>query len=291
MDPGRFRAWRAVREAWSLIGGTKRVYVAMSVTVWAVGTLVRLALWVLMHEQGAPAGQAVDAGLIDLSFAFGLRVEVLGFEVSPGAPAVSGTQWSALAPAAAGLVTAVFGGAFAAYALRRAEGLPVWYGMLLRYGRYAPSLVGLQLVAIGLGAALGYVLVALLRPAADLLPSTAWATALFAVPVVASIVFLDLALMFAGLYVVDRDLGPFAALGRSVTLSFHNLGQTALLWLVALVAELAGSLTLGIASVWLAPLAAVAQGCAFRDAVGVHTAGEPLPLDAVPGRPALGEGA
>lgn len=272
---GRFSAAAALREVWSRLIGARRTYLYMAVTAGIVGWLIGNLLlgWVL------PAAEPTmvtlpDGQVAPLSPGSGPAIDLPGGGSWSLFPAATAYPWVQRTVSAA--ISALFAGAFAAYALRRAVGLPVRYGMLLDFVRFFPKFLVLGLLAFGAALVLAkfWPMVALLG------------TAVGAV-----------AFAFADLYVVDRDAGVIEALQGSLNIVRNNPVQTALILLTAALLGALVSVPLLIASTFLPSALAVVVGlatmlasalvsafvsvalaCAFRDAVGIHTAGEGTPL-------------
>lgn len=272
MGFGRFSANAALREAWGRFEGARRTWVYMAVGAWLVTWLAGTALTAVL-----PAAATVGDP----------RVQVPGLlEALPYRPDATGSPWLAAVVLAA--LEAVFAGAFAAFALRRAVGMPVAYTMLADYLRFFPTFLAYGIATL----AATYLMYSL-------------GLGLFTLPLfLAGLV----AFSFAQYFVVDRGEGPLAALGSSLLLVAANPGQTVLLLLfggvanalvglaASLVARLAplglvaGAATLAawLAQALVAGLVAVAFACAYREAAGITSAGEPEPL---PTPPAVSSGA
>ncbi len=272
-ESGRFRAWEAIREAWSRLEGARRTYLYMTLTVAIVGWLVGglLLRWL---PPGEPETVTLASGeVVRLVRAPGPRFGLGGGALSLRAGTSTGSPWVEAGVTAA--LTALFAGAFAAYALRRAVGLPVRYTMLADHMRFFPTFLLLEGLAI--------VALLVLRPLGPMAVLTAW--------VVGSMAF-----AFTDLIVVDRGAGVGEALRGSLRVVGANLGQTVLLLVTvsalsfllnaplllslrylppAVVAVL--GLVAGLVAILLRALLSVALACAFRDAVGIRTAGGELP--------------
>lgn len=276
MGSGRFTAGAAIREAWQQIIGSRRTYLYMSITValvtWLVGTV--LLGWLLPPAEPTmvtlPNGEVV---LVEPG-------SESAFDFSVGADWMSATATTAypwIEQIVGAALSALFAGAFAAYALRRAADLPVRFSMLTDYFRFFPTFLLLGLLAFA-------ALFVLIRagPIVILLATLAG----------------SVAFAFANLFVVDREAGVVEEVQGSWNIVRDNLGQTILLLLAGAVLAVLVSLPVGlstaflpsavtavaviataIASMLLTALMSVALACAFRDAVGIHTAGEVLPLE------------
>ncbi len=287
MEVGRFAAWAALREAWRRLPGSRRVWVYMSLTVVIVGWLVTAAV------QGVLPPRPVETVTLESGEVVRLVRARPGLSLTLGGPGLvvaSGSDQPWPLRAASLAVTSLFAGAFAAYGLRRAVGLEVRYAMLADHLRRAPTFLvyGLATTAAAL----------LLAPVAHgALLAAAW--------LVCTVAF-----GFAPLFVVDRDAGPLDALRASAGVVARNLPQTLLLLGAGVLASLLTSLPMlpalavgtpavrlvaaslsALASLLVNALFAVAAACAFRDAVGVRTAGGPEPLEGARDARTLSSGA
>lgn len=270
-DSGRFIAGAALREAWTRLIGARRTYLYMAATAgivaWLIGGL--LLGWALPAAE-PPTVTLPDGQVAPLSPGSNTVVDLPGGSSWFIFPAATAYPWVQRIVSAA--ISALFAGAFAAYALRRASGLPVRYAMLLDYVRFFPKFLVLALLALGAAMVL-----AALGPMVTLLGT-----------LVGTVAF-----TFADLFVVDRDAGVFEALQGSLNIVRDNLVQTALILLTAALLGALLSVPLLVASeflpsvlavvvapaIWLAStlvsaFISVALACAFRDAVGIQTAGE-----------------
>ncbi|HEX7041151.1 MAG TPA: hypothetical protein VF202_13620 [Trueperaceae bacterium] len=283
MEVGRFEAWPAVKEAWRRLAGARRAFVYMSLTAAAVGWLVDTAL----------DGVLPPARVELVTPESGVEVPVRGdrprltaepFAIVVGPSADTARPW--LEQVAFAASNALFAGAFAAYGLRRAVGQGVRYTMLAEHVRFFPTFLVYGLAVLVASEAVGEGLGGLVAAAAGV------------------------ALAFARFFVVDRDAGPLDALRGSLALIGRNLGQALLLQVSGGAAVLLALVPLILARVWGPPalvwsvaaltypvvllvraLFTIAEACAFREAVGVHTAGGPLPVEGVPDRGGLSSGA
>ena len=250
---GSFTASSVVKEGWSRLAGSKRYYLLLAASVWLIEratSFVAVAIWPHTPD-------AADRIASVSAAAWRLPSASLTIDMFPVMTVEAGLVPVLLTA----LVTTLFTGAFAAFALRRAAGLDVDHGLIFRYTRY----YSVFLVLYVLGFALAWVTAATMPL---LLLAFAAVNAVLA--------------SFVPLFIVDRDMGPVQAVVSAYRLVRHNLGQSLLLLLLALAASLLTSATYGIAGIWLSPLIAIAYAVAFRRAVGIHTAGEALPVVARP---------
>lgn len=246
MNTGRFDTFAAIRDAWSRVNGSKRYYLLLVLGLWAVQLTLRWVLALLMPQA---------AGSLEMDLRpFGWITAVSPFGVGMWPP---GTAQFVVATVSSCVPSSLVGGALAAFALRRAAGLSVDYGLTTRHTRFFTTFFTLQLVIVGM-----VWLIANVLPFFLFLPAALGA----------------LVGGFVPLFIVDREMGPFEAVGASARLAFANLGQVILLLLFSTLVGLATGVTFGIAGIWLAPLLAVTYASAFREAAGIHTAGEALPL-------------
>lgn len=153
----------------------------------------------------------------------------------------------------------VIGSAFypglVAVGLNRAAGKPVRFGMLFGYTRHFWSF----LVVSGVGAGASVLAQAVLPPLAYYV---LWLSTLFF-------------FIFTGVFIVDREQGPFEALASSARLAVRNAGQMVLYLLFFALLVLGSALTLGIGALWAMPLTLILGSCAYRDAVGIVSETEP----------------
>lgn len=242
-----FRAWPAVEEAINLLNGSKRYYLVLAGGTWLLTRAVTaLAVLLLPYYAGDDSRVRAAGSAMRTSLSF-------SFDMFPAATVEGGLLPLVLVA----LVSAPFAGAFAAFGLRRAAGLHLDYGFVFRYARFFAAFLTLELLSFAI-AWLTFSTVPLL---------------LLAIAAAGSVVA-----PFVPLFMVDREMGPIQAVVAAANLVAGNLGQSVLLLLISIAAGLATSLTFGIAGLWLLPLLAIAYGRAFQHAVGIHTAGEALPL-------------
>jgi len=276
MGVGKFEAWKAIKEAWTLLIGSRRTFVYMTLSVGIVTWLVsNLFLgWVLPPAE--PEMTALSNGdVMPLLRNEGPIVDLSVGGLSFGVGATTAYPW--VERFAEAVISALFAGAFVAYALRRAVELEVRYAMLADYIRFFPTFLLLEVLAFA-----AFFVLAQLGGLVVLLAT-----------VVGGVAF-----AFVQFYVVDRDAGVGEALQGSIRVVNSNLGQTVLLlftgavlgFLVNTPLMLAGmflptavtvvaGIVSGLASILLTALMSVALACAFRDAVGIYTAGGELPIE------------
>lgn len=139
--------------------------------------------------------------------------------------------------------------AVTAVALRRAGGFPVSERILLEFIGHYPGFAVVALLPV------------LLLAAAGQLPTP--------LIVIVSMV-LGSMFGFAGYYMLDRDLSPFAAIRASLRLFLANFRRLLLFWLVSIALTLASLLTLGIGFIWTAPFLAITHGLMYAHATGLQ---------------------
>ncbi len=285
MEVGRFGALASLNEAWTRLKGARRVFVYMTLTVaiisWLVGTALAGVLPPAPVETVTlSTGEVVQLGSVSTS----TTVRVLG---GLSLPIGGDTAYPWLEQLVNGALSALFAGAFAAYALRRAVGLDVRYTMLVEYFRFFPTFFLLAVaafLAISLAATLGVVVVTV-------------------VTIVGGVAF-----AFTQLFIVDREANLLEALGGSWQVVKANLGQVVLLLVIGALLSavlslpvffasplptainIAFTVAFTLASVLLTALMSIALACAFRDAVGIHNAGSDVPVDTQLRRTALNGG-
>lgn len=80
--------------------------------------------------------------------------------------------------------------------------------------------------------------------------------------------------IFVMYYIVDQRANAFRAFSLSGSLVMRNFGQTLLLFFALFVIGVAITVTLGIGSIWLGPLTALAMADMFRQAAGLQRVAE-----------------
>ncbi|MEX2543104.1 MAG: hypothetical protein WD314_14955 [Trueperaceae bacterium] len=139
--------------------------------------------------------------------------------------------------------------AVTAVALRRAAGRPVSDRILLEYIGHYPGFAVIALLPV------------LFLSIAGQLPT---------ILVVIVLIVLGSMFGFAGYYMLDRDLSPFAAMRASLQLFFVNFRRLLLFWLVSAVLTIVSLLTLGIGFIWVAPFLTIAHGLMYAHAAGLQ---------------------
>ncbi len=284
MQVGRFEAWTAFTRGWKRFEGAWLTYLLMALAALAVSVGVSLLLNLALPAAAADVTTTADGEVVRRSS----RI-VSTLRLPFGAPAFTTAHNSLIGSIVSAALSALFAGAFTAFALRRARGLEVNVEMLVRYARY--------FLPIFLLSVAGSLAALLLGAAAPLLTVIAFLAA-------------SVAFTFTQLFIVDRDFAPVEALEASLKVVARNVWQTAKLLLIGAILGLAVALpmnlvaaslpavagiTIGLATAALMTLVqgvvAVALACAYDDAVGISKTGDELPIGATGAATTLSSGA
>ncbi|HEX7001834.1 MAG TPA: hypothetical protein VF164_09070, partial [Trueperaceae bacterium] len=271
-------------QGWKRIEGARLTYLLMALAALSVSVGVALLLNLAVPAAAPDVTTTSDGDAVRRSSSI---VSTLRMPV--GAAAFTTSHNSLIGSIVSAVVSALFAGAFTAFALCRALGLDVNVGMLFKYARYF-----LPIFLLTVAGTLAALLVPVVGP---------WLT-------IIAILAGTVAFAFTQLFIVDRDLGPLQALEASMRVVARNVWQTAKLLLIGailglgvslpmslvgtalpLVAGIALGLATAAATTLVQGVMAVALACAYDDAVGMSKTGAELPIGAVAAAPTLSSGA